>query len=96
MERSKYTRYESPELIAWKQLSHEEQLLKVQSLHNNFKDKLEVISVKDQMIEVNIFVSKEQTYELLVNYETSMRKQLNNIPIIVLLKERLDENRKRK
>lgn len=96
MERSKYKRYESPELIAWKQLSHEEQLLKVQSLNNNFKDKLEVISVKDQMIEVNIFVSKEQTYELLVNYETSMRKQLNNIPIIVLLKERLDENRKRK
>ena len=93
---TEYARYESPGLQAWKKLSQSLQLVKVQDLSHDFINELEVINVKNQMIEVNVFVPKEQIYQLLMNYEKDLREKLDNIPIIVLLKERLDENRKRK
>ncbi len=91
-----YTRYESPELQKWKQLPQLTQLEKIESLSQDFRNELKVINVKDQMIEVNVYVPKEQVYQLLVNYEKYLREKLDNMPIIVLLKERLDENKKRK
>lgn len=91
-----YTRYESPELQKWKQLPQLMQLEKIESLSQDFRNELKVINVKDQMIEVNVYVPKEQVYQLLVNYEKYLREKLDNMPIIVLLKERLDENKKRK
>lgn len=93
---SKYERYESDALKEWKKISSEEQLEQVIEITEDSGYPLEVKNVKDQMIEVNIFVEKNETYELLKNYEKFLREKLNNIPIIVLLKERLDENRKRK
>lgn len=93
---NKYERYESPELIKWKKLSNDEQL-KIVKLHSElFKDKLEVSSVKNQAIEVNLFIDKKDVYEFLVNYENYIREKLGNFPVIVLLKDRVDENKKRK
>lgn len=91
-----YVRYESPELKAWKQLSFEEQLKKVKELSVDYFEKLEVISVKHQAIEVNLFMEKSEVYTFLVAYEKYLREALGNFPIIVLLKDRADENRKRK
>ena len=91
-----YKRYESPELIKWKKLSNYEQL-EIVKLHSElFKDKLEVSSVKNQAIEVNLFIDKKDVYEFLVNYENYIREKLGNFPVIVLLKDRVDENKKRK
>jgi hypothetical protein len=91
-----YERYESPELIEWKKLSHEEQFKIVNSYSDVFKDKLEVSSVKNQAIEVNLFVDKKDVYDFLVKYESYIREKLGNFPVIVLLKDRIDENKKRK
>ncbi len=93
---NEYKRYESPELIKWKKLSNYEQL-EIVKLHSElFKDKLEVSSVKNQAIEVNLFIDKKDVYEFLVNYENYIREKLGNFPVIVLLKDRVDENKKRK
>lgn len=93
---NEYKRYESPELIEWKKLSNNEQLEIVTSYSELFKDKLEVSSVKNQAIEVNLFIDKKDVYEFLVNYENYIREKLGNFPVIVLLKDRVDENKKRK
>ncbi len=96
LDANEYKRYESPELIKWKNLSNVEQL-KIVKLHSElFKDKLEVSSVKNQAIEVNLFIDKKDVYEFLVNYENYIREKLGNFPVIVLLKDRVDENKKRK
>lgn len=93
---NKYERYESPALIEWKMLSTDEQF-KIVSVHSEiFKDKLEVSSVKNQAIEVNLFIDKKDVYEFLVKYEDYIREKLGNFPVIVLLKDRVDENKKRK
>ena len=93
---NEYKRYESPELIKWKKLSKYEQS-EILKLHSElFKDKLEVRSVKNQAIEVNLFIDKKDVYEFLVNYENYIREKLGNFPVIVLLKDRVDENKKRK
>ena len=93
---NEYKRYESPELIKWKKLSNYEQL-EIVKLHSElFKDKLEVSSVKNQAIEVNLFIDKKDVYEFLVNYENYIREKLGNFPVIVLLRDRVDENKKRK
>jgi hypothetical protein len=93
---NEYKRYESPELIKWKKLSNYEQL-EIVKLHSElFKDKLEVSSVKNQAIEVNLFIDKKDVYQFLVNYENYIREKLGNFPVIVLLKDRVDENKKRK
>lgn len=91
-----YTRYESPALKEWKTYSFEEQLKKVKELSHEYSQKLEVISVKHQAIEVNLFMEKSEVYHFLVQYESDIRKKLGDFPIIVLLKDRADENRKRK
>lgn len=93
---NEYKRYESPELIEWKKLSNNEQMEIVTSYSELFKDKLEVSSVKNQAIEVNLFIDKKDVYEFLVNYENYIREKLGNFPVIVLLKDRVDENKKRK
>ena len=65
---NEYKRYESPELIKWKKLSNYEQL-EIVKLHSElFKDKLEVSSVKNQAIEVNLFIDKKDVYQFLVIY----------------------------
>ena len=93
---NEYKRYESHELIKWKKLSNYEQL-EIVKLHSElFKDKLEVSSVKNQAIEVNLFIDKKDVYQFLVNYENYIREKLGNFPVIVLLKDRVDENKKRK
>ena len=93
---NEYKRYESPELIKWKKLSNYEQL-EIVKLHSElFKDKLEVSSVKNQAIEVNLFIDKKDVYQFLVNYENYIREKLGNFPVIVLLKDKVDENKKRK
>lgn len=93
---NEYKRYESPELIKWKKLSNYEQL-EIVKLHSElFKDELEVSSVKNQAIEVNLFIDKKDVYQFLVNYENYIREKLGNFPVIVLLKDRVDENKKRK
>ena len=93
---NEYKRYESPEIIKWKKLSNYEQL-EIVKLHSElFKDKLEVSSVKNQAIEVNLFIDKKDVYQFLVNYENYIREKLGNFPVIVLLKDRVDENKKRK
>lgn len=56
---NEYKRYESPELIEWKKLSNNEQMGIVTSYSEIFKDKLEVSSVKNQAIEVNLFIDKK-------------------------------------
>lgn len=91
-----YKRYESPSLIEWKKFSNEEQLNQVKLLSKKFDDKLEVIKVNNQAIEVNLFMNKNEVYDYLVSYESYIREQLGNFPIIVLLKDRADENKKRK
>ena len=96
LDANEYKRYEAHELIKWKNLSNVEQL-KIVKLHSElFKDKLEVSSVKNQAIEVNLFIDKKDVYEFLVNYENYIREKLGNFPVIVLLKDRVDENKKRK
>lgn len=92
----KYKRYESPELIQWKKLSFEEQKKRVEQLNKKFEDKAKVTKVSNQSIELSLFLSKEKVYSFLVEYETYMRENLGGFPIIVLLKDRADENKKRK
>lgn len=93
---SKYIRYESPELKEWKKLNPEEQYKKVNELSQVYFEKVKVSTVNNQSIEVNLFIPKSQVYEFLVEYEAYLRKKLGGFPIIVLLKDRIDENRKRK
>lgn len=93
---SKYGRYESPELIGWKKLTEQEQFDTVNELSQVYYEKVKVSKVKDQSIEVDLFMSKNEVYEFLVEYEAYLRENLGNLPIIVLLKDRADENRKRK
>jgi len=83
-------------LEKWKKLSATEQLEKVKELSFQYHTMLEVLSVKDQAIELNLFMKKDSVYKFLVSYETYLREQLGDFPIIVLLKDRADENRKRK
>jgi len=83
-------------LEEWEKLSFEKQLQKVKDLSTQYADILEVLSVRNQAIELNLFMKKESVYTFLVSYETYIREQLGNFPIIVLLKDRADENRKRK
>jgi hypothetical protein len=96
LDANNYERYESPELIEWKKLSLDEQFKIVNSYSDIFKDRLEVSSVKNQAIEVNLFVDKKDVYDFLVKYENYIREKLGNFPVIILLKDRIDENKKRK
>lgn len=92
---NKYDRYESPKLKEWKQLDKSTQLTKVTSLNEKYKDKVQVVKVYDQSIEINLFIKKEGVYDFLVEYETYIRDNLGGFPIIILLKDRADENKKR-
>jgi len=90
-----YSRYESPELQEWKKISQEEQMTKLKKISKPFSDILQVVYVKDQSIRVNILVEKSEYYDSLVKYETYIREELGNIPVIVLVQEKLDENKRR-
>ena len=96
MSEEKYYRYESPELKLFKKLTTDQQFKKVSEISKKFEDRLSVIQVHNQSIKVEVFVPKEDIYYLLVEYETYLREKLNNIPIIVLLQEKTDANKKRK
>lgn len=96
LEVNKYERYESPELIEWKKLDKLEQLKKVVKVSEKYEDKVDIINVHNQSIEVSLFMQKDDVYKFLVEYEAFLRKELGGFPIIVLLKDRADENRKRK
>jgi hypothetical protein len=89
-------RYESPELIKWKKLTSEEQLNQVNKFNRVYEDKVKVVRVSNQAVEVSLFMPKEMVYDFLVEYESYLRESLGGFPIIVLLKDREDENRKRK
>ena len=95
MNERKYYRYESPELKLWKKLTADQQFKKVDELSQDFKEKLKVIDVHNQSINVELFVPKDEVYDLLVEYETYLRENLDNIPIIVLLQGKSDANKKR-
>lgn len=96
LENTKNSRYESKELQAWKKLDNQTQFIKVTELSKELMDKVKVIKVQDQAIEVSLFIEKNEVYDFLVSYETFIRNKLGNFPIIVLLKDRADENKKRK
>ena len=96
MSEMKYSRYESEELIKWKKLSSEKQIEIVNEFSNPYAEKLKIIQVNNQSIKVELLVSKEEIYNTLVEYETYLRKKLQNIPIIILLQEKNDANKKRK
>jgi len=83
-------------LQEWKRLSSTQQLEIIKAFSTEYQDEIDVLAVKDQAIELNLFMEKHHVYEFLVSYETYLREKLGNFPIIVLLKDRLDENRKRK
>lgn len=84
------------ELKEWKKLDKKQQFDIVYEISKKFFDRLELVKVDNQSIEVTLFVEKNLFYDLLVEYETFLRQSLGNFPIIVLLKEKKDENKKRK
>lgn len=90
-------RYGADKLKTWKNLDKQDQLTIVKNLtskkYNNIVD---IRSVKNQSIEITLHLEKEKRYDFLVEYEAFLRKNLGNFPIIVLLRDRADENRKRK
>lgn len=96
LDANKYSRYEPESLVKWKKLSSQEQLEKVKILSKKFNKELEVIKVNNQAIEVNLIMAKNKVYDYLVSYESYIREKLGNFPVIVLLKDRADENKKRK
>mgnify|MGYP000329479017 CR=1 FL=1 len=83
-------------LKEWKKLSPPQQLEIVKGFSTQYNNQLNVLSVKDHAIELSLFMEKDDVYTFLVSYESYLREQLGNFPIIVLLKDRADENRKRK
>lgn len=95
MSERKHYRYESPALKLWKKLTTDQQFEKVNELSQVFKDRLDLIEVRDQSIKVELSVEKSEIYDLLVEYETYLRENLDNIPIIVLLQGKTDANKKR-
>lgn len=95
-EADRYKRYESEELIEWKKLDSNEQLKIVNDFSKEYSEKVEVNKVHDQSIEISLCLNKDDVYKFLVDYETYLRDKLGGFPIIVLLKDRADENRKRK
>ncbi|MBL1243442.1 MAG: hypothetical protein COA39_003440 [Sulfurimonas sp.] len=88
-------RYESQELQEWKKLSQEEQFSQVQALSTKYIEQLEPIFVRDQSIRVAMHIPKSAYYETLVDYEKYLRENLGNIPLIVLVEEKADENKRR-
>lgn len=88
-------RYESQELQEWKKLSQEEQFSQVQVLSKEYTEQLEPISVRHQSIRVSMCIPKSEYYETLVDYEKHLRENLGNIPLIVLVEEKADENKRR-
>ncbi|MDD3442931.1 hypothetical protein [Sulfurimonas denitrificans] len=95
MSEREYYRYESPELKLWKKLTADKQFERVSGLSQIFKEKLKVIDVHNQSIKVELYVQKDDVYDVLVTYEAYLREKLNNIPIIVLLEGKTDANKKR-
>nr|WP_321266985.1 hypothetical protein [uncultured Sulfurimonas sp.] len=95
MSEKKYYRYESPALKLWKKLTKDQQFEKVYALSKKFEDRLTLTDVRNQSIKVELFVTKDEIYNTLVEYETYLRENLNNIPIIVLLEGKTDANKKR-
>lgn len=91
-----YERYESPELIEWKKLSSVKQREIIVELTKSYSDKVIVEKVNNQSIEVTLFMIKSEVYDFLVKYEYYIRKNTGNFPVIILLKDRTDENRTRK
>ncbi|WP_457749349.1 hypothetical protein [Sulfurimonas sp.] len=90
-----YERYESQELQEWKKLSSEEQFKQVKYLSDKYKESLELLFVRDQSIQVSLKIPKNEHYDLLVSYEAYLRENLGNIPLIVLIEEKKDENKRR-
>lgn len=96
MSKEEYSRYESQELKLWKLLSGDEQFSRVDELTKDFEEEVKLIHVRHQAIKVELSVPKDEIYTVLVKYETYLREKLNHIPIIILLQEKLDANKRRK
>jgi len=96
MDQEEFSRYESPELQLWKKKDTEEQFKIVEKISKKYEDRLTLVSVRHQAIKVELEIPKEERYNLLVDYETYVRKELNNIPIIVLLEGKKDANKRRR
>lgn len=104
-EYSDSSRFESNELKMWneKDDSLKKELLN-QYLNEYFKEnKLykkdqTIVNVRNNMFELDLseFIEKTEYQNTLVNVEVFLRKKLNNIPIILIIQEIKDANKKRK
>ena len=61
------------------------------------KDKI-IVNIRNNMIELDLseFIDKTEYQNTLVSVEGFLRKKLNNIPIILIIQEIKDANKKRK
>lgn len=82
-------------LKEWKSLSSKEQFAKIEELSLPYNSKVSITKVQDQAIEVDLLIDDSKAYEFLVEYERYLREALGSFPIIVLLGDRKDENKKR-
>lgn len=82
-------------LKEWKSLSGKEQFAKIEELSLHYSSKVSIIKVQDQAIEIDLHIDENRAYEFLVEYERYLREALGSFPIIVLLGDRKDENKKR-
>lgn len=98
-------RFESNELKIWNETddSLKKELLN-QYLNEYFKDNKSykkdqtIVNIRNNMFELNLseFIDKTEYQNTLVNVEVFLRKKLNNIPIILIIQEIKDANKKRK
>ena len=104
-EYSDSSRFESNELKMWNEKDDflKKELLN-QYLNEYFKEnKLykkdqTIVNIRNNMFELDLseFIEKTEYQNTLVNVEVFLRKKLNNIPIILIIQEIKDANKKRK
>jgi hypothetical protein len=105
---SEYTesfRFESVELGIWNEKTDliKKELLN-QYLNEYFKENelyennQTIVNIRNNMFELDLskFIEKKEYQNTLVNVEVFLRKKLNNIPIILIIQEIKDANKKRK
>lgn len=98
-------RFESNELKMWNQKedSLKKEILN-QYLNEYFKENKSykkdqiIVNIRNNMIELDLseFIDKTEYQNTLVSVEGFLRKKLNNIPIILIIQEIKDANKKRK
>lgn len=98
-------RFESNELKMW---NEKDDSLKKELLNQylneyfegnkSYKKDQTIVNVRNNMFELDLseFIEKTEYQNTLVNVEVFLRKKLNNIPIILIIQEIKDANKKRK